>query len=144
MIIVSRDVFGDGLSIDEYSNAAFEWAKIHITKTGIYLCPCLNAEIHISNKNIRHTIFQKKYDQQENYNHETISIINILIQIITNAELRYTGQDKYGSANVKCIKMLKAKVIIDGKPKEVELLIKEVFIDLESTKFVFYNHVLIT
>ncbi len=143
MIVLSSNVFGVGLSIDEYAGVALDWAKIHITKTGIYHCPCLNAEIHISNNGIRHTISQKKYDQQGNYNHETISVINILIPLLTNAELRYSAPDKYGSDNVKCIKFLKSKVLIDGKPKEVELLVKEIYIDLETTKFVFYNHIFI-
>ena len=143
--IVEIDFFGANLSIDIYANNAFEWAKINLVSQKQFFCPCLNADVQVSNKGIKHTIYQKKWDQQGNYNQEIISLISVLPELLNQAEVRYSAPDRYGSENIKYIKMLKASVNINGGIKEVELLIKEVYVNKqeETTCHIFYNHIFV-
>lgn len=144
MIAVNSDVFGVNLNIDNYADEAFKWAKLNISSVDGCYCPCLKAEVHVSNNNLRHTIYHKKYDKKAVFDHSIISTIKVLLELIDKAELRYTTDHKHGNEDVKSVKMLQSTVVVDGIKKKVELLIKEVYIgNRESVKFVFYNHVFI-
>lgn len=141
---VDVNFFGKDLDINSYAECAFNWAKQNIT--GTFFCPCLNASVQISNKGIKHTIMHKRFDQQNNYNHETISLISVLHEMIAFSELHYTNSHKDGNEDFKSVKFLKAFVKINGEQRIVQLLIKEVYVGNKNddiTNLVFYNHVFI-
>ena len=65
--------------------------------------------------------------------------------LIANSTLRYKSPDKHNGANTKWIIKLKSKFSYNGVVKEVEFLIKEVYInkELDITELNFYDHVII-
>ncbi len=143
--IVDINCFGTNISIDSFAYNAIAWAKKNLTPQQKFFCPCIGADIQVSNKGIYHTVYQKKRDQKNNYNHETIALVSLLKELIMISELRYNGQDRYGSENVKFIKMIKSPVLVNGVVRNVELLVKEMWVDRKKdiSIHVFYNHVFI-
>jgi hypothetical protein len=142
--IVDVSVFGLGLSIDQYAQNALNWAKREIVPRGPLFCPCLNREIHFSNKKVRHTIMHKKSDQRGNYNVDNISVLSEIEQLIQNATLRYTTSDAKERENVLSIIKLLSKVQLNDTIRDVEILIQEIYHENEGeTRLHFYNHVLL-
>src|ERR1700752_2941004 len=119
-VTVDINFFGANLSINKFAKNAIDWGRTNIVPNSPINCPCLNDDIYIANNGINHTVKQKKYDKQDNFNHETIAILSVLPELIENAKIRYIGPDRYHSPNIKCIKMLEASVIINGVQKRVE------------------------
>lgn len=141
-IEVNANFFGKDISIDEYSRNALEWGKIELVPIGEIYCQCINRNISISTKNLRHTIYHKKSVQKENFTIEIVAVISKLKELIENATHRYSGPDKYGAQNVLAIHSLKSHIKIDGINRDVELTIKEI-VEGDSTRCLFYNHIFI-
>lgn len=142
--IVDVTVFGLGVSIDQYAQNALNWAKLEIVPRSPFFCPCLNGEIHFSNKKVRHTIMHKKSVQQGNFNMDNISVLSEIEQLIQNATHRYSVADAKERENVVSIIKLLSKVQLNDTIREVEILIQEIYHESEGeTRFHFYNHVLL-
>jgi hypothetical protein len=142
--IVDITCFGRDINIDTYAKNALEWAKRELVPKGSIYCPCLKDLIYLSNKKVRHTVMQKKFDQQENFNEDNIAVISELEQIIQNAEVRYVTKDIKHREDVLQIIKLKGIVSLNDKRREVELLIQQIY-DAQSDeiRYYFYNHVLL-
>ncbi len=142
--IVDITIFGIGISVDQYAENALQWAKRELVPLGSIFCPCLNGPIYFSNKKVRHTIMQKKVDQQGNFNIDTISVLSEMVNLIENATLRYATSDAKGRENVVRIYKLLAVVELNGINRNVEILIQEIYHEQDNqTKLHFYNHILL-
>ena len=140
--IVDITCFGKDVNIDTYAKNALELAKKELVSKGSIYCPCLKNYIYLSNKKLRHTIMQKKFDQQENFNEDNIAVISELEQMIQNAEVRYKTDDNKHREDILEIIKLKGIVSLNDERREVELLIQLIY-DSQSdeNKYYFYNHV---
>jgi hypothetical protein len=146
IIIPTVDItcFGKDVNIDRYANNAFNWAKKELVPKKSIYCPCLKEDIYLSNVKIRHTIMHKKHVDGKNFNKDTISVISELEQIIINSEVSYRMSDYKGREDISEVIKLKGTVNLNGKRREVELLIRVAY-DSESdkNKYYFYNHKLL-
>jgi hypothetical protein len=139
VVQVDVDFFGKDLSVDDFAKEARIWAKENLGKIEPLSCPCINKDIHFSNKGIRHTIEHKKHNKADSYEKEIISVLSVMPELLNNCEHRYTTQDNKGRDNILSIIKLVGKVKILGKEKKVEIILREVPHE-ESTKIIFYNH----
>jgi hypothetical protein len=142
--IVDVSCFGVKVDVNTYANNALHWIKNELVPKGSIYCPCLGNDVYLSNKKVTHTIMQKKFDQQSNFNIDTISVISVLEQILENAEVRYVTNDSKGRGDVIEIVKLKGMVFLNDEKREVELLIQLIY-DSQSkeNKYHFYNHILL-
>lgn len=142
--IVDLTCFGREVDIDTYANNAFYWAKKELVSKGSIYCPILKEQIYLSNRNLRHTIFQKKYVQQGCFNVETIAVLSELEHLIQNAEIRYKTTDNKHRDDILEIIMLLGIISINDKNREVELLIRLIYdAQYQENRYYFYNHVLL-
>ena len=142
--IVDITCFGRDVDINTYASNAINWVKRELVPKGSIYCPCLRNQIYLSNKKVCHTISHKKYNQQGNFNEDTIAVLSELEQIIQNAEISYRTTDEKSRPDVLEIVKLKGIVSINDENREVELVIQLIYnSQVQENRYHFYNHVLV-
>jgi len=144
-IKVDVDFFGKDLRIDTYAKRALNWAKNNLVNDVGVECKCLGKKVYFSTNKINHTIGHKRNRRPQDYTHEIIAVISVLSELITdqNTEFRYSQDDKNDRVNILKIHKLKGKIEINNTIKEIEIIIRETYLNKDEIKLIFYNHAFI-
>lgn len=142
--VVDIEFFGKGLPINTYAYNAQQWANNNLIPKVAVPCPCLRRDVYLSKKKLKHTIAHKRYSQQENYDHETLSVLSVLVEALEIAEVRYSIDDNKGRENIVKIHKLKSTVNVAGTNRHIEIIIQEIFVEeFDENRLYFYNHTFI-
>lgn len=140
-IPVNIDFFGKGSNLDNLAYKALQWAKKNVSNIPI-VCQAVNKrEVHFSNNKIRHSIENVRNNHSSEFTKEFIALIQVLPELIKTAEYRYGEEDKDGRDEILKVIMLKGQVIINGKEKAVEIILRDtVIIGEDENRLIFYQH----